>query len=116
MKEAKEQELSTVHADLAKMDKETAARETSALSAGVEKEGLEAQILADEGHIESVESSFAAKKEEWKTRSELRAGELAAISQAIEILHNDGARDNFKKSFASQGFSLLQLGRRSGEL
>ena len=29
------------------------------------------------------------------------------ISKAIYILHNDDARDNFKKSFASQGFLFV---------
>merc|ERR1712217_342356 len=45
---------------------------------------------------------------EWKTRSELRAGELGAISKAISILHSDDARDLFKKSLESQSYSFLQ--------
>ena len=52
--------------------------------------------------------ALAAKKASWKVRSELRSGELAAISKAIYILHNDGARDLFKKSFSSQFLQVQQ--------
>ena len=59
------------------------------------------------------EKALAEKKESWKVRSELRDGELAAISKAIYILHNDDARDLFKKSFASQeNFLQVQMSSR----
>jgi hypothetical protein len=54
------------------------------------------------------------KKAAWKVRSELRAGEIAAISKAIYILHNDDARDLFKKSFASQApGEFLQVAQKT---
>merc|ERR1712087_478811 len=49
------------------------------------------------------------KKDEWKARKELMVGEIAAINKAIAILHSDDARDLFKKSFKSQGYSFLQM-------
>lgn len=58
------------------------------------------------------------KNEEWKARQELRSGELEAISKAISILHNDDARDLFKKSFKSQGYMQLSdsLVTKSGRI
>merc|ERR1719420_301996 len=58
--------------------------------------------------IAQTEKALADKKKAWKIRSDLRAGEIAAISKAIYILHNDDSRDLFKKSFASQG-NFLQV-------
>jgi chromosome segregation ATPase len=61
---------------------------------------------------------LAKKKAQWKVRSELRAGEIAAISKAINILHNDDARDLFKKSFSSQlqkGFLQIQQTSRKAK-
>merc|ERR1719506_3496836 len=64
--------------------------------------------------IAQTEKSLEEKKAAWKVRSELRAGELAAISKAIYILHNDDARDLFKKSFASQApGEFLQVAQKS---
>merc|ERR1719301_334118 len=68
-----------------------------------EVDGLKEQIENDKRFIEQTEKAL-----EWKDRKALRAGELAAIAKAISILHNDDARDLFKKSFASQGYLLFQ--------
>merc|ERR1719443_48904 len=46
---------------------------------------------------------------EWDERKKLRAEEIAAIQEAIGILHSDDARDTFKKSFDSQGLFFTQL-------
>jgi hypothetical protein len=72
---------------------------------------LKEQISDDEKYIAQVEKSLAEKKEEWKTRSALRTGELAAISKAISILSSDDARDLIKKSITSQGYSFFQDGQ-----
>merc|ERR1712232_1121071 len=73
-----------------------------------ENEALKGQISDDEKYIAQVQKSLEDKKDEWKTRSALRANELAAISKAVSILNSDDARDLFKKSLTSQGHSLLQ--------
>merc|ERR1719149_368076 len=69
-----------------------------------EVKALKEQVTADEKFIKETSASLATKKDQWKARQALRAGEVEAISKAIYILHNDDARDNFKKSFKSQGF------------
>jgi len=110
---AKGDEKSAAQDALAKMDKENGARALSMDDAVEEKNGLTTQISDDEGYIAQVEKALADKKAEWKTRKELRTGEIAAISKAISILHSDDARDLMKRSYASQGFLFLQEGAKS---
>jgi len=73
-----------------------------------EVDALKEQIKNDSKFIAQTETSLDEKEKEWNARSELRSGELQALSKAISILHSDDARDLFSKSFESQGF-FLQL-------
>jgi len=94
---------------LNKMEVEGAARGESKMSASEELASLQAQVEADTKFISETKDALATKKDEWKTRKTLRQGEIAAIEKAISILHSDDARDLFKRSFKSQGFSFLTL-------
>jgi len=116
---AKSAQLSATESDYEAMSKEKGAKGVAKSDAADEVQALKAQISTDEGIISQTQGVLATKMTEWKARKELRSGELAAISQAISILHNDDARNLFKKSFTSQGYSLLQekatlqLGKRA---
>merc|ERR1719478_1319679 len=90
------------------MAAEMGARGKSVDESRTEGGNLETQIENDKKYIEQTEKSLADMKQQWKDRKALRAGEIAAVNKAISILHNDDARDNFKKSFKSQGYLLLQ--------
>lgn len=103
------QEKQATEQALQDLNLEKAARQQSLGEKTQEKNDLGLQINDDTGYIAQVRQSLANKKNEWKNRQQLRTDELAAIAQAIAILHSDDARDLFKKSFASQGF-LLQVG------
>lgn len=107
---AKTKEKNAAEDALRKLTGENGAKSSSLSESQDEKTALEKQISDDEGYIAQVQQSLAEKKSEWKARQDLRAGELAAISKAISILHGDDARDLFKRSFASQGFLFLQEG------
>jgi len=96
---------------LLKLESENGVKGMSRAEAEEENEALKEQIKDDEKYIAQVQDTMAAKKEEWNDRSVLRTGELAAISKAISILQSDDARDLFKKSISSQGYSLLQASR-----
>jgi hypothetical protein len=98
---------------LLKLEKENGVKGMSRSEAEEENELLKEQISDDEKYIQQVEASLAEKKEEWKDRTVLRAGELEAISKAISILSSDDARDLFKKSITSQGYSFLQTAQAS---
>merc|ERR1719454_2756567 len=101
--DAKGQQLDAARDSLTKMSVENGAKGMSREESQDEVDALKKQVKDDTEFIAQTEKSLADKKESWKIRSELREGELAAISKAIYILHNDDARDLFKKSFASQG-------------
>lgn len=94
---------------LSKMDVEGAARGLSKSQAEDEVKALETQIKDDKRFIKETEKSLKDKEKEWNERTKLRDGELGAISKAINILYNDDARDNFKKSYDSQGYLFLQI-------
>merc|ERR1719487_3100437 len=107
--EGKQGQLDAAREALNKMESENGAKGMSRQESVDERDALKKQVSNDEKFIAQTEKALAEKKKSWKVRSELRAGEIAAINKAIYILHNDDARDLFKKSFASQGF--LQTGQ-----
>mmetsp|Transcript_87652 Transcript_87652/g.151855 ORF Transcript_87652/g.151855 Transcript_87652/m.151855 type:complete len:738 (+) Transcript_87652:62-2275(+) len=108
LKETKDAQLTSAQEALVKMEKEGGAKNLSESEATDLLESLQKQVSDDEGFIKQTENDLAIKKDEWKVRQQMRAGELAAISEAIKILHNDDTRDLMKKSFESQGYSFLQ--------
>jgi len=109
---SKTKELTSASQALRDMKKENGAKGMSKEESVEEKGKLTEEVANDVKYIGQVKSALADKKVEWQARQVLRTGELGAISQAIQILHNDDSRDLFKKSFASQdkgaGFFFLQ--------
>jgi hypothetical protein len=68
--------------------------------------------------LANLASQCATKKKEYSERVQVRAEEIAAISEAIKILNDDDALDLFKKTLAfdqaprnvaSRSFGMLQL-------
>merc|ERR1719440_179241 len=118
LKAAKEEQLDAARTALTKMAGENGAKQMSREDAVDEVDALTKQVADDTKFIAQTEKSLAEKKAAWKERSALREGELAAISKAIEILHNDDARDLFKRSFASQApgefLQVHQTSRKAG--
>merc|ERR1719215_1038 len=108
---SKDGQLTAAQGALNKMESEGGAQGMSRQESQDEVDALKTQVTNDEKFIKQTQEALTKKKASWKVRSDLRAGELAAISKAISILHNDDARDLFKKSFDSQFF--LQLGQTS---
>jgi len=113
LKEGKEEQLGAAQDALNKGDAENGANGMSKQESIDEKEGLEEQVRNDEKFIGQTETALANKKASWKVRSDLRAEEIAAISKAINILHNDDARDLMKKSFGSQFLQLQQTTQKA---
>jgi len=110
----KQGQLDAAQEALNKMESENGAKGMSRQDSVDERDALKKQVADDTKFIAQTEKSLEEKKAAWKVRSELRAGEIAAISKAIYILHNDDARDLFKKSFASQApGEFLQVAQTS---
>jgi len=107
--EAKGEMKSKAEEALNSMESENGAKGMNKEQAQDEVDALKEQVSNDEKYIEQTKNSMADKKAEWKDRQALRAGEQAAIAKAISILYSDDARDNFKKSFDSQGYMLVQV-------
>merc|ERR1719428_571956 len=113
LKKAKSAELDAAQKALADMSKEGGARDLSKDEAQQEVDDLKAQVEADTKFMADTQAGYKTKLEEWKKRKELRTGEIAAINEAINILHSDEVRDTMKKSFSSQGYLLLQKSTKS---
>jgi len=109
---SKQGQLDTAQGALNKMEGENGAKGMSKQESQDEVDALKKQVRDDTKFIAQTEKALADKKAAWKVRSDLRAGELAAISKAVSILFNDDARDLMKKSFASQTH-FLQVGQTS---
>lgn len=106
--QSKGDQLAAAQEALQKSEVEGGARNMNKDEAQDEVNALKQQVADDEKFIQQTAAALEEKKKQWKERSELRTGELAALSKAIEILHNDDSRDLFKKSLASQE-SFLQV-------
>mmetsp|Transcript_136133 Transcript_136133/g.236607 ORF Transcript_136133/g.236607 Transcript_136133/m.236607 type:complete len:751 (+) Transcript_136133:69-2321(+) len=105
---AKTAQLDEAKTARSEMNEEKGAKALSKEEAQDEIDALTDQIEDDKKWIKQTEEGMAIMKDEYVTRQNLRRDELAAVSQAINILHSDDARDLFKKSYESQAYSFLQ--------
>jgi hypothetical protein len=106
--EAKKSQLSTAKQALIDKEGEKGARGEALAVSEEEKRDLEAQNERDEQYLADTKATCETRASEWQERKKLRAGEIAAINEAISILRSDDARDTFKKSFDSQGLFFTQ--------
>merc|ERR1719230_2520601 len=111
--ESKQGQLDAAREALNKMESENGAKGMSRQDAEDELKALKKQVADDTKFIAQTQKALEEKKKAWKVRSELRTGELGAISKAISILHNDDARDLFKKSFSSQFLQVTQTSHKA---
>merc|ERR1719240_430238 len=107
--EAKKSQLSTAKQALLDKEGEKGARGEALATSEQEKGDLEEQNTRDQGYLADTKSTCETRAEEWQVRKKLRAGEIAAINEAISILRSDDARDTYKRSFESQGLFFTQL-------
>merc|ERR1719482_2281561 len=96
---AKNGQLDTAKSALLDKSAETGARATALSDSKEEKEDKEGQNDRDEGFVSSTKAACETKADEWAVRTKLRNEEIIAISEAIQVIHSDDARDLFKKSF-----------------
>ena len=70
-------------------------------------EDTQSAMGEDEKLKGNLASSCATKSKEWDERSKLRAQEIEAISETIEMLNGDDALELFKKTLPSASFIQL---------
>jgi len=107
LKNSKDDLLSAANTALNDQTKENGAKGKSLADSEGEVDDLTKQKTDDEKFIKDTTTAYDAKTKEWDARKELRGKEILAMSQAIATLHSDDARDQFKTSFKSQGYSML---------
>lgn len=71
----------------------------------------EASLIEDQKFLKDMEKNCADKEEEWNERQRVRAEELTAIHETIQILNDDDALDLFKKTLPSASFVQVDGGR-----
>merc|ERR1719433_2462317 len=64
-------------------------------------------LIADKKLLVELEKGCGTKQAEWEERSKVRAEEMLAIGEAIQVLNDDDALDLFKKTLPSP--SLIEL-------
>lgn len=100
LKGSKDVMVSRAEQSLVEMVAEHGARDMTKSEAQAEVDALGAQITADIGFMSQTETAYQTKKQEWTNRERLRNMEIAAISEAIAVLHSDEARDTLKTSYS----------------
>lgn len=113
LKEAKEEMLATAEKAREDMVLEGDARGKSRDESQNEVDALEEQVKADKAFIIQVNEAFKVKTEEWEKRADVRKTEILAMSKALAVLASDDAKDQFKASFKSQGYLLIQKAHRT---
>jgi peptidoglycan hydrolase CwlO-like protein len=82
-----------------------------AVQAKADLEGTEDAVDEDTKFKANLAKECATKQKEWDERQKLRAQELEALSETIEMLNGDDALELFKKTLPSGGAAvLLQTG------
>merc|ERR1719440_2384193 len=123
---ADEEKAAAGYAELAAAKKEEISAAGSAIESKTQRSGtLAVTITTTKGDIKDTTNEMedteaflanlkvecAEKKKEWAVRCQIRAEEVAAISEAIKVLNDDDALDLFKKTLSlSQGPVGSQLG------
>merc|ERR1719487_1152071 len=121
-----EEKAAAGYAELAAAKKEEISAAGSAIESKTQRSGtLAVTITTTKGDIKDTTNEMedteaflanlkvecAEKKKEWAVRCQIRAEEVAAISEAINVLNDDDALDLFKKTLSlSQGPAGSQLG------
>merc|ERR1719329_1784179 len=85
----------------------------SIVQAKNDHEDTEEAVAEDTKMKANLEKTCATKTKEWDARQKLRAEEIEAVSETIEMLNGDDALELFKKTLPSAASSLLQTGVRS---
>merc|ERR1719390_619982 len=78
------------------------------VQAKADKESTEKAVAEDKDFKANLAKSCATKQKEWDERCKLRAQEIEAISDTIELLNSDDALELFKKARGAAAASFIQ--------
>jgi hypothetical protein len=112
----KTRQLTLLEEDKAKKEELKASAEENLANTQQSYDDTERQKEADIAFFDETKAACEAKHSDWTTRSSLRQEELSGITEAINILSTDAARELFESAIKpgkETGVSFLQEGARS---
>merc|ERR1719440_457147 len=110
--ESKEKEIAAAGKAVEEKTARTGELAVSVVQAKADLEDTEEAKADDETFKANLAASCATKSKEWDERQKIRAEEVTAISETIEMLNGDDALELFKKTLPSAA-SFLQLTART---
>merc|ERR1719453_220266 len=109
--ESKTQEIAAAGKAIEKKTARVGQVAVEAVQAKADLENTEDAVDEDTEFKANLAKECATKQKEWDERQKLRAQELEALSETIEMLNGDDALELFKKTLPSGGAAvLLQTG------
>merc|ERR1719478_1927013 len=84
------------------------------VQAKADKESTEKAVAEDIEFKANLAKNCASKQKEWDERCKLRAEEITAISETIDLLNSDDALELFKKAIPSAAASFIQTSATTG--
>jgi len=109
---SKEKEIAAAGKAIEEKTARTGELAVSVVQAKADLEDTEEAKADDETFKANLAASCATKSKEWDERQKIRAEEVTAISETIEMLNGDDALELFKKTLPSAA-SFLQLTTRT---
>jgi len=109
---SKEQEIVAAGKAVEEKTKRVGELAVSVAQGKADLEDTQDALTEDQKFKANLAASCATKSKEWDERSKLRAQEVQAISETIEMLNGDDALDLFKKTMPSPA-ALIQVATNS---
>eukprot|EP00747_Dinoflagellata_sp_TGD_P018289 gnl/TRDRNA2_/TRDRNA2_126395_c0_seq2.p1 gnl/TRDRNA2_/TRDRNA2_126395_c0~~gnl/TRDRNA2_/TRDRNA2_126395_c0_seq2.p1 ORF type:complete len:674 (+),score=217.08 gnl/TRDRNA2_/TRDRNA2_126395_c0_seq2:103-2022(+) len=112
LRAAKEEEIDAGKASLKERKQHLADTDQKNALAKEDQEDTQESFDADTQFLKDLKVKCSETDEEWNKRQLTRQGEMKAISQAIEVLSGDDARDTFSRTF-SKDASFFQVSKKA---
>jgi len=113
MTAAKQDEIRAGEASLLDKREQHAKADETVATSKADREDTQGTLSADEQFLLKLKEKCRLTDEEWATRKQTRAAELAAVNECIGLLSTDDARELFNKNFNRAPASFLQVARSS---
>lgn len=101
LKAAKDEELGVANSAIATKEKRSGELDVSISDSKDSLEDYQSELANAQKYLKVVNDQCGKKEQERDTRAKMRADEIAAIGEAINILNEDDALDTFKKALPS---------------
>jgi len=115
LKAAKDKEIEVASESVEAKEKKAGEFEVSIAQSSDSLDDTKAEIKDSQAMLSLLEGTCADRKKDWEARLKMRDDEIAAISEAINILNDDDALDVFKKAVPGDAPAAGFLQTRHGK-